>query len=627
MTWRPLSDQHFKMLETNLQHIKNRRPPLYEQLKSLPQFAHAVRIAIQDNHLSGIRIVKAEKEKILLPTESGKQMIQAQSRGIQDLFQKGSRFVVLSGLGAGHALLNAHPLLDDYSHTAIGVFEPDLYSWAAFFALFKAQDIIAQDRIALFAGPNARTELADSISREYIFLLPMHEIQYFLGALPVNPRIAQYYVNEAKTVADSVQQHVHSFEETITTFTEHMSRPLNSPPKSVWSCTHRESYIHFPIAEAFLAGFAELGWDTHLEPYDSSFTSPFKIVGHLMETCPDFFLFINTLPTALLEDIGLTRDTVEAIQRPRATLLVDDTTLYEDADNPFYLSEQDWVFTIERSYLSWIQQRTRHTAFLPVATMFDKAGTVREEFAAEISYVGSLPAVGSFLYTLPKTCIEILERVENMRNRDYSHSFRSHLQTMEIGQKQRQYITHAARSFCQTTQKGLTHPDSILEYFLYNTATYLKRKRIVESLLPLGLKVFGPDSWKDVLPPQYRDRYGGFVSRDALADCYASAKLSLNIHSHQCPTCLNPRDFDVPMAGGVVIGDWVEDAERGLLEPGKEMLVYQSIDELNETVRQSLADLDLLESIRRQGQERVQNEHRYVHRARQLLAISSKKSS
>ena len=40
-----------------------------------------------------------------------------------------------------------------------------------------------------------------------------------------------------------------------------------------------------------------------------------------------------------------------------------------------------------------------------------------------------------------------------------------------------------------------------------------------------------------------------------LADAYASADVCLNIHSIQCPTCLNPRDFDVLMATGCLLSD------------------------------------------------------------------------
>ncbi|RJP34268.1 MAG: glycosyltransferase family 1 protein [Candidatus Omnitrophota bacterium] len=621
MTWQSLTDRHRKILESNLRHVKRLRPDFDKQLPSILDLAESLQIEFDGNEIHGVRIVNEQQARIILPPESGQPLIQAQNRGLRERLQKGARFVALSGLGAGHVIMQSITLLKEYPRTAVAVFEPDSFAWAIFLSLFDANDVLAHDRLFLFAGIQARQQLADRIRQEYIFLLPSREVKYFLGALPVDPEITRFYIEEAKLLAQSINDRAYQFESVVTSFTQQLANPLSQPPRSIWSCTLRDSYIHFPIAKAFLAGFAKLGWKTQLEPFDSSFTTNFRIIGRLMESQPDFFLFINTLPAALLEDIGLTREAVEAINRPRVTLLVDNTSLYEDMDKPFSLSAQDWVFTIDRSYLSWLRRRTQRTAFLPVATMFEKSGSYREEYSAELSYVGSLPHVGPYLYTLPPACLQILETVEELRSRDSAHSFYEHLQTLKITDKHNRTIHHAAHSFCRTTQKGLRHPQSILEYFLYNVATYLKRKKIVLALLPLGLKVYGPDTWLEALPAPYRDRYGGFVASEQLADCYASTKISLNIHSHQCPTCLNPRDFDVPMAGGVVMGDWVEDAERGLLEPGKELLTFQTIEEAIEIMERYGNDADALDRIRRQGHERVNNEHRYVHRANQLLEI------
>ncbi|HQH74219.1 MAG TPA: glycosyltransferase, partial [bacterium] len=322
-----------------------------------------------------------------------------------------------------------------------------------------------------------------------------------------------------------------------------------------------------------------------------------------------------------LADLGLSPAAVHSIQRPRACWMVDDTTLYEDRGPLVELDEWDWTFCIDRSYLPRARRQGGHAAFLPPAAMVTAPGKIREPFITPLSYVGSLPDVDGLLRRLPPSCRGMLEKLDPLRQAEYHRPFQDLLRSLGPTPDQWNRIVETARAFCASTPKGYTDPSTILEYFLYNAATYFKRKKTVLALLPLGLKVFGPASWRAVLPEPYASRYGGFAASEDLADAYASACLSLNIHSHQCPTCLNPRDFDVPMAGGVLLGDWVEDADRGLLEPGREMLVYRSVEEAAGLARRYLADPAALEAIRRQGHERVRRDHTYARRARDLLAM------
>ena len=169
------------------------------------------------------------------------------------------------------------------------------------------------------------------------------------------------------------------------------------------------------------------------------------------------------------------------------------------------------------------------------------------------------------------------------------------------------------------------HGRAMLEYFLYNTSTFFKRREIVSALLPLGLFVYGPEAWKDVLPMKYRMNYRGFVSWNDLADVYASSRINLNIHSHQCPTCLNVRDFDVPMAGGLVLGDWVEDMERGFLKPGEEIHAFNSLADAVEKASWLLDNPDDALAAAQKGQQRVMKEHTCTHRVRRIMEIITAK--
>ena len=111
------------------------------------------------------------------------------------------------------------------------------------------------------------------------------------------------------------------------------------------------------------------------------------------------------------------------------------------------------------------------------------------------------------------------------------------------------------------------------------------------------------------------------LAHEQLADAYASARLCLNIHSLQCPTCLNSRDFDVLTAKGCLVSDEVEDLHAGLLEPGLDCATFQSAEELQETVRDLLSNAEKREAMREQGHQTCREKHTPAHRAGIILDL------
>ncbi|MEW6234578.1 MAG: glycosyltransferase [Candidatus Omnitrophota bacterium] len=621
MTWLPLSEKHHRNFIENLDEMKRWRPGLFEEIGDLRPYMDDLEILEDGDALRGVRIKETRGARIFFPPEQAEHMLKRQRLVVEGNLQRGVRLQILAGIGVGHAVLHGHELLDLHPRAAFAVFESNPLRWAAFLSLFSLDEIFRNQRLFLFGGNNAWRRMVRFIHEEYIYLLPPNEYAYALGLLPADAEEASRYIAEGKESAQAIGEYSARFETVAEHFLESMAQPLEAPPRSAWCCAPREAYIHFPLAQAFMRGFSQCGLDASLDPFDQSFTTNFRVVGHLFEKIPDLIFAINTPPGDLLQDIGIAPQAVQSFQRPRVCWMVDDTALYEDEKNIEPLPPNDYVLCIDRTYLSHLAQRTINAHFLPPAAMFEKPGAARPEFAAPISYVGSLPHVRPYLEPLPLVCREMIQRVEQERSRDYSLSFNAHFQRLDPRADDRQALAAAARAFCATTQKGFRTEPAMAEYFLYNAATYYKRKRIVLALLPLGLKIFGPDSWLAELPSSYQYRYGGFIASGDLADCYASARLSLNIHSHQCPTCLNPRDFDASMAGSVVLGDWVEDADRGLLQPGKEMLTFHSEEEAVETARRNLANVSALDEIRQCGRKRILREHTYAHRAQSVLQI------
>jgi spore maturation protein CgeB len=100
---------------------------------------------------------------------------------------------------------------------------------------------------------------------------------------------------------------------------------------------------------------------------------------------------------------------------------------------------------------------------------------------------------------------------------------------------------------------------------------------------------------------------------------YASSLAALNIRNEKnVVNGLNQRSFEPYGSMTPVLIDDMVDLPR-CFEPGKEILVYQSIDELHALYDRLQADNAFARSIGMTGWRRVQAEHTWLHRARSIL--------
>lgn len=616
MLWKPIDESHYLQLRKNISILRQHAPPLNRSLGDLGPMAASIEISETDQGIQGVRSTTQPIE--LFPLDHGAALAAQQRVALENILLSGARMLIVSGLGAGHAAVECKRLLDRYPSAGFLIWEPNRACWAAFLALVDLESWPVQRSIYLFHEPEAN-DLVEAIRQHGFDLMPSDQTAYLLGTISTNEEYKRKYLQAAQRIAHRIQQLRAGSSETIEAFQSDMSRRLSTAPRSIWSCAHRDSYIHFPLAQSFLRGFEQLGFNTRLASYHDAFGANLTALGSLFHHRPDLLFSINLRPSCLLESLGLAKSTIGSLRRHQFCWLVDDTTLHQDPNFDSELSEFDWIFCIDRSYVPRVQAFTRRVAFLPPAAMFSEPGTPRVEYRSHLTYVGSLPAVPPNLRAMSSVCRTLIEKTADRKSRRYDLSFRDCLHELEPAAGQLAEINAQANAFHAATTKQFTDSTVVLEYFLYNCATFLKRKQYVEALLPLGLRVFGPESWLDILPLGYRDRYGGFLTSRDLADCYASATLCLNLHSHQCPTCLNPRDFDVPMAGSVVLGDWVADHDRGLLVPGRETLVFRDSEEALWIADYYLQNIGEWNEVREAGRRRVMRDHTYTRRARAVL--------
>jgi len=124
--------------------------------------------------------------------------------------------------------------------------------------------------------------------------------------------------------------------------------------------------------------------------------------------------------------------------------------------------------------------------------------------------------------------------------------------------------------------------------------------------------------WRKLKAPQHEIR----VQRVLLAQLpmvYASCRAVLNIKNElNVVRGLNQRSFEPYGCKTPVLNDDVADLEL-CFEPGKEILVYHSVEELHAWHDRLTSDPDFAQSIGAAGYQRVMAEHTYAHRARQVL--------
>lgn len=161
---------------------------------------------------------------------------------------------------------------------------------------------------------------------------------------------------------------------------------------------------------------------------------------------------------------------------------------------------------------------------------------------------------------------------------------------------------------------------------LFIGARYSRRQELVEGLVAAGLPVTAVGrSWSrhpfDRARTWEWSRPKVHGLRDVpRAEGYAmtaGAPATLNIHFDQ--NGFTMKTFEAPGAGGVQLIDRPDVAVY--YEPGTEVLVYESQEELNELARRCVLDDRWGDAIRAAAQRRTLAEHTFVHRAKEVAQL------
>lgn len=138
--------------------------------------------------------------------------------------------------------------------------------------------------------------------------------------------------------------------------------------------------------------------------------------------------------------------------------------------------------------------------------------------------------------------------------------------------------------------------------------------------LRLPVALYGPD-WRNGSEVAHHDRHPRRVAPDELTEIYARHMAVLNIRNERHVLHgLNQRNFTPYVYSTPVITDPQPDLEL-CFEPGREVLVYNDPEHLNEIHESLRRDPALAAEIGRKGQQRVRAQHMYAHRLRTFCSF------
>jgi spore maturation protein CgeB len=337
-----------------------------------------------------------------------------------------------------------------------------------------------------------------------------------------------------------------------------------------------------------------------------------RIVPRLMEGIlrfrPDFFMTVNHLG---FDEDGVLTDFFRAIEMPVVSWFVDSPSLilkaFDKNVSP-YVSILLW----DRSYTQEIRAMGfEHVEYLPLGTdehafrCDDRLLTPDRELLCEVGFVGNsmevpvrerLSRVGKSLHPL----------VEQMARRSLSSKQPFDAKVAGLSKSDREHVTR------------LDPKERIdLEAAVLWKATQLYRLSCIRQVAAFDLRVHGDPGWKRLLENP-RAHFPPLDYYSELPSFYRACAVNLNATNLQMGEAVNQRVFDVPVSGGFLLTDYQESLCE-LFEIGKEVVVFEAPEEVQDLVSYYLRKPELREDVARRARKSILDRHTYRHRLDQVL--------
>lgn len=351
-----------------------------------------------------------------------------------------------------------------------------------------------------------------------------------------------------------------------------------------------------------------MGWELAHAPVALEGAMPREMIAHFIQTLlefrPDFVLSINL---SGMDEAGLFAGLFADLRVPYVTWFVDDprTILM---DRTLYASDYAIALTWEAAYADYLAKTGfAETHVMPLAvdpSLFNAPPS--EVWDYPPSFVGN-------------SMVDFSER-EGVRIKNHPGLNAAVNEAFEAGRVTRENFGYGLAAIMGDLMPFDAEERRAAELYFFIEGTRRLRHETVAGLAPEGVVVRGDDAWQHVtslLGPQVN-------YRTELPEFYRRSEVNLNITSIQMASAVNQRVFDCPAAGGFLLTDAQTSLET-LFDVDREIAQYHSLEECIDLLRfYRKHPAARVEKIVR-ARERIQNEHTYAHRLREIAEIVRKR--
>ncbi len=602
--WLTVSDVSGSILDRNLEELRTRFPDIFERCINRLEDS-AVEVQALGGHLYRCRSGRTWIH--------GQDPVAAETRGLVDLAvnafsNKENDLFCFLGFGLGYVVAEIFERFPkqvgkfEYSR-GIVIFERDPALFVAALALFDWRPLLGSGMVFLCVG--------EDWERQWNNLCCIHRLTScnkpaLLFGYPVrDPSEKDRYVALAGEIQRQWNQAKQTPYDHHRKLRQRSYGPDAEPCKKVWTWYNPAERAIPHILSGLLDAIQERGMTGRMLPIQSdAYYPPWFQFHDLAAFDPDLIVQIN-LPSSVL----FPEKWAHEIPLPRLVWYVDSPINFWHDHPEFYFTDHDHVCVWDETYVPFLQKcGAKAVHVLPYAADIQPPGEPLEQYRTPLSFVGQVKdqsALKSTLTAEERAYLDgIVEEKLSCMKETFEEILRRCPPPSSVGMDRLREKIH-------------------VDYYLYVEANARHRIRVLESLSPFGLSLYGSEEWLSVLPeksPLRTSFCGPLDHRTEFPSLMRSSTINLNIHSIHALASLNMRDYDVPLQDSFLLTDWVTDADRWF-EPTTEMVFYHSLEDLRAKVEEFLAYPEKREPIIRAGKERVLADHTYAKRLDQILKI------
>ncbi len=293
---------------------------------------------------------------------------------------------------------------------------------------------------------------------------------------------------------------------------------------------------------------------------------------------------------------------------------------------PTIFYPENCIFIFDKAEYEQIRKRgVKQAYYLPLAGSTHRYTSSRDENKSieyyPVSFLGNLydkNYYDAFCSLLPDyLCGYIDAAIEAQLNIPYGNIF-PYLLTDNIFQDLKPYL-HLDSSFLScfdTEEEELLNVQFSTRVLCHKTASLVRIRTLNELSKEFDVHIF---TTSDTSPLRQVQIHPPADYHTDMSQVFAHSKINLNMTSPNIESGIPLRVWDILSAGGFLLTDYRPEYD-GLLENGRELVIYENLRDLKQKVAYYLTHEEERLQIAQNGYKRILQKHNYTERIQDILA-------